>query len=64
MTACTRETVSVAPSYIEEAELFYGRCGKTPTVDVHNGRHGVCQMCPEHAREAERDGCDVDWPEL
>lgn len=38
------------------------QCGKTPVVVRWSDRE--CHMCPEHAAEAERAGCDVDWDEV
>lgn len=48
---------------ISPSRIAYHPCRRTPVVVVRWSDRECC-MCPEHAREAERDGCEVDWDEV
>jgi len=41
--------------------IAYRPCNALPVVDVRSRYIEAC-MCHEHAREAELEGAEVDWP--
>lgn len=43
-------------------KITYRPCGKPVYADV-SWRGGEATFCKEHAKEAEQEGCEVDWPE-
>lgn len=58
--------VNVAPAEDDPNppfEIAYRPCGKPAVVDVHPFRGEAFTACADHAREAEANGCEVDWPE-
>lgn len=57
--------VNIAPPEEDPNPPFriaYRPCGVEAYADVKDGNGRVICMCKPHAVEAEREGCEVDWP--